>query len=77
LVIFPLIDGELVALETGKSRWGDPMDAEKMKKCVWIRPQVVAQIGFLEWTDKGHLRHSEFVGLREDRQARSVLKETS
>jgi DNA ligase D-like protein (predicted ligase) len=63
--------------ETGKSRWGDPMDAEKMKKCVWLRPQVVAQISFLEWTGKDHLRHSKFVGLREDKMAREVVKEAS
>jgi DNA ligase D-like protein (predicted ligase) len=61
--------------ETGRSRWGDPMDLEKMKKCVWVRPQAVAQISFLEWTGKDHLRHSKFVGLREDKKARLVRKE--
>jgi ATP-dependent DNA ligase len=43
------------------------MDAEKMKKCVWVRPEVVVQISFLEWTGKDHLRLSKFVGLREDK----------
>ena len=35
----------------------------------------MAQIEFLEWTDGDHLRHSKFVGLREDKDARLVVKE--
>jgi ATP-dependent DNA ligase len=46
-----------------------------MKKCVWVRPALVARIEFLEWTDADHLRHSRFVGLRDDKDARSVVKE--
>ena len=61
--------------ETHRSRWGDPLDAEKMKKCVWVRPALVARIEFLEWTDADHLRHSKFVGLRDDKDARSVVRE--
>jgi bifunctional non-homologous end joining protein LigD len=51
------------------------LTAEKMKKCVWVRPQVVAQIEFLEWTDADHLRHSKFVGLRDDKDPKKVVKE--
>jgi DNA ligase D-like protein (predicted ligase) len=61
--------------ETRKARWGEAMTAEKMKECVWVRPELVAQIHFLEWTDANHLRHSKFVGLREDKDARKVVKE--
>ena len=57
------------------SRWGENLTAEKMKKCVWLRPEAVAQIEFLEWTASDRLRHSKFVGLREDKDARSVVKE--
>ena len=46
-----------------------------MKKAVWLRPEVVAQIEFLEWTEADRLRHSKFVGLREDKEARKVAKE--
>ena len=59
---------------TGKSRWGEPIDAEKMKKCMWVRPEVVVQISFLEWTGKDHLRYSKFVGLREDKEAWLIIK---
>jgi len=61
--------------ETRQPRWGDALDAEKMKKAVWLRPEAVGQIEFLEWTDADKLRHSKFVGLREDKDPRSVVKE--
>jgi DNA ligase D-like protein (predicted ligase) len=61
--------------DTHKSRWGDELTAEKMKECVWLRPEAVAWIEFLEWTAGDRLRHSKFVGLREDKDARQVVKE--
>src|SRR5260370_30692759 len=61
--------------ETGRARWGEILDAEKMKKCVWVRPKLVAVIEFLEWTEGDRLRHSEFVALRDDKEARGVVKE--
>jgi DNA ligase D-like protein (predicted ligase) len=61
--------------ETRKARWGEAMTAEKMKECAWVRPELVAQIEFLEWTDADHLRHSKFIGLREDKDPRQVVKE--
>jgi ATP-dependent DNA ligase len=42
---------------------------------LWLRPEAVAQIEFLEWTAGDRLRHSKFVGLREDKDARQVVKE--
>jgi bifunctional non-homologous end joining protein LigD len=61
--------------ETHKARWGEALTAEKMKKCVWVKPEIVARLEFLEWTDADHLRHSKFVGLRDDKDARNVVKE--
>jgi ATP-dependent DNA ligase len=46
-----------------------------MKKCVWLRPECVAQIEFLEWTPEDHLRHARFVGLREEKEPSEVVKE--
>ena len=51
--------------ERRRSRWGEGLTADDMKKCVWLRPELVAQIEFLEWTESDHLRHSKFVGLRQ------------
>ena len=39
--------------------------------------ELVAQIEFTEWTPDGHLRHSKFVGLREDKEPREVVREDS
>jgi DNA ligase D-like protein (predicted ligase) len=61
--------------ETRRSRFGEELNAKKMKKALWLRPEAVAQIEFLEWTDGDRLRHSKFVGLRNDKEARSVTKE--
>jgi bifunctional non-homologous end joining protein LigD len=41
----------------------------------WVRPELVAQVGFSEWTRDGRLRHPRFIGLREDKPAREVVRE--
>src|SRR5437870_4180179 len=61
--------------ETRRSRFGEELNAEKMKKAVWLRPEAVAQMEFLEWTEASRLRHSKFVALREDKNPRGVIKE--
>ena len=61
--------------ETGRARWGEILDAEKMTKCVWVRPKLIAVVEFLEWTEGDRLRHSKFVALREDKNPRDVVKE--
>jgi ATP-dependent DNA ligase len=61
--------------ETDAGQWGQGLTAEKMKECVWVKPQVVAEIEFLEWTSADHLRHTTFVGLRDDKDPRSVVRE--
>jgi len=61
--------------ERHKGRWGEGLTAADMDKCVWVRPEIVARIEFLEWTESNHLRHSKFAGLREDKDARTVIKE--
>ena len=45
--------------DTHKARWEDELTAENMKECVWLRPEAVAQIEFLEWTAGGRLRHAK------------------
>lgn len=41
----------------------------------WIKPQLVAEVSFGEWTQSGHIRHSVFRGLREDKPARAITRE--
>ena len=62
--------------EKDAGRWGQGLTAEKMKECVWVKPRAVAEIEFLEWTGGDHLRHTKFVGLRDDKDPRSVVRET-
>jgi DNA ligase D-like protein (predicted ligase) len=62
--------------ELTAGRWGQGLTAEKMKECVWLRPQVVARIDFLKWTGADHLRHTKFVALRDDKDPSRVVKET-
>jgi bifunctional non-homologous end joining protein LigD len=41
----------------------------------WVRPELVGQIGFTEWTSAGRLRHPRFLGLRDDKSATEVVRE--
>ena len=41
----------------------------------WVEPKLVCQIGFTEWTRDGQLRHPRFLGLREDKIPREVVRE--
>jgi bifunctional non-homologous end joining protein LigD len=61
--------------ETRSGRWGQGLTAEKMADCIWLKPVLVGQFEFLEWTPDNHLRHSRFIGLRTDKEAKSVVRE--
>jgi bifunctional non-homologous end joining protein LigD len=56
-------------------RWGQGLTKAKMAECQWLKPVLVGQFEFLEWTADNHLRHSRFVGLRDDKQAKGVVRE--
>jgi ATP-dependent DNA ligase len=59
--------------EKKRTQWA--LTREEMKNCVWLRPELVAQIQFTEWTPDGHLRHSKFYELREDKEPHNVVRE--
>jgi bifunctional non-homologous end joining protein LigD len=42
----------------------------------WVKPELVAQIAFAEWTRDGRLRHPRYLGLRDDKPAREVVRES-
>src|ERR671924_657114 len=56
-------------------RWGQGLTRAKMAECQWLKPVLVGQFEFLEWTGDNHLRHSKFVGLREDKNASDIVRE--
>jgi bifunctional non-homologous end joining protein LigD len=65
----------LDALETPKSpvTLGKPRGG--LQGTHWVKPTLVAEVTFSEWTNDGHLRHPSFVGLRADKAASEVVRE--
>jgi bifunctional non-homologous end joining protein LigD len=53
-----------------------PTAAELRRPAHWLRPDLVVEVEFLEWTSDGHIRHPSFRGLREDRDPRDIRRET-
>ena len=61
-----------------RSRKTSPFDDEVKAggdSVTWVKPELVAEIGFTEWTSDGKLRHPRFLGLRRDKSPRSVVRE--
>lgn len=66
---------------------GDKMEALRQAKCpftagsglpreaTWVRPELVGEFGFSEWTRDGKLRHPRYLGLRDDKRASEVIRE--
>lgn len=52
-----------------------PFDDTVEEDAIWVRPELVAEIGFTEWTGAGRLRHPRFLGLRQDKPAGDVIRE--
>jgi bifunctional non-homologous end joining protein LigD len=69
--------GELTSLLRGMTTDTSPFaDGPRPRSGVhWTRPELVAQVAFSEWTSDGKLRHPRFLGLREDKRARDVVRE--
>ena len=61
---------------TRSSHWGEGVTQEDMAALEWVTPSVVVEIAFTEWTRDNNLRHAAYVGLREDKPARDVRRET-
>ncbi|MFL6451559.1 MAG: non-homologous end-joining DNA ligase [Bryobacteraceae bacterium] len=61
--------------ESKNARRGEALTEEATKNYRWTKPALVVQVDFTDWTAANHLRHSSFVGLRDDKKARDVHKE--
>ena len=68
------LGGQLRALRRDTSGFADP-SAIRERGVTWVTPQLVAQVGFTEWTSAGRLRHPRFLGLRDDKAATEVVRE--
>ena len=62
--------------EAHSGRWGEGLTAEKMLECRWLRPVLVAELEFVEWTADNHLRHVSFVQLRTGKDPRDIRRES-
>ncbi len=58
-----------------RRRTTPPFDDQVDEDAIWVRPDLVAEIGFTEWTKGGRLRHPRFLGLRRDKSAKDVTRE--
>ena len=65
------IDAERNNDNTGNTRCGIVRHST-----LWLKPELVEQFEFTEWTPDHHLRHSRFVALREDKKPQDVRRET-
>lgn len=61
--------------EKSSGRWAQNITARDMASCTWVKPALVCQLKFAEWTREGKLRHGVFLGLRDDKPAREVRRE--
>ncbi|WP_395739204.1 non-homologous end-joining DNA ligase [Prosthecobacter sp.] len=56
-------------------RWGQGITMSEMKHCTWLKPRLVCQVKFAEWTQDNRLRQPVFLGMREDKPASEVVRE--
>jgi bifunctional non-homologous end joining protein LigD len=61
--------------ESRSGRFGSGMTRAEMKRCHWLKPELVCQVRFSEWTDDDRLRQPVYLGLREDKNASDVVRE--
>ena len=61
----------------GGGHWGQGITTGEMTLLRWLKPRVVVEVSFTEWTRDGSLRHAAFVARRDDKAARDVARDVS
>jgi bifunctional non-homologous end joining protein LigD len=72
-IVLEELHGKLVRLKTTKSPF--PAKVKDEQVTTWVRPSLVAEVKFAEWTSKGELRQPVYLGLRSDKKATDVVRE--
>jgi bifunctional non-homologous end joining protein LigD len=67
------LKAKLSALDTDVSPF--PPRAVAGRKHHWVKPKLIAEVSFAEWTSAGSIRHSVFLGLRDDKPAKGIKRE--
>jgi bifunctional non-homologous end joining protein LigD len=75
LAVLEELHGKLAKLKTAKSPF--PAKVKDEAVTTWVRPSLVAEVKFAEWTSKGELRQPVYLGLRSDKNAQDVVRERS
>jgi bifunctional non-homologous end joining protein LigD len=73
--ILASLRARLDKLAQSSSAFANPPRGYEAKGVHWVKPQLVAEVAFTEWTEDGTLRHPSFQGLREDKKATDVVRE--
>jgi DNA ligase D-like protein (predicted ligase) len=61
--------------ERHAGRWGAGLTAAKMAECRSLQAVLVGNFDFVEWTSENHLRHSKFIGIRDVKNPKQVVRE--
>jgi bifunctional non-homologous end joining protein LigD len=69
------LHNRLIALKQPRSPFVNPPTGIDARGVHWVKPRLVAEVSFAEWTHEGLLRQAAFQGLRKDKAAKSVIKE--
>ena len=67
------LHGKLIKLESAKSPFPKKVRGEAVT--TWVKPVLVAEVKFTEWTNSGEMRHPVYLGLRADKRATNVVRE--
>jgi len=67
------LHGKLIKLKMAKSPFPKKVRGEAIT--TWVKPTLVAEVKFTEWTNSGEMRHPVYLGLRADKRAEEVLRE--
>lgn len=70
------LHARLSKLKQKNSPFADDVPSRYARTAHWVKPRLVAQVGFTEWTKDGRLRHPRFHHLRTDKAARDVIRES-